>query len=253
MIKLKEILQGNDNPELAQYLKDFKSKNPNATTDEISDTIISYFQSKGQLMESTAKELAKLILPALVLVYGITNADSISKNVVNKVEKSHISQVASKSVKNAPSQEQMMKWVEKYSKKYHINSKNLVRLMGKESGFLIKKKSYNPFVVADQGNELGPSYGAAQIKVVTAKELYELEPESDVNPSHITSKKLQYDVEFNIRTSAKLLARYYYNKFQDVKNPRQRMAFAATAYNAGYTGAKKYGINTYGKHIGGIM
>ena len=257
MIKLKKILyEGISSSEMKDFLMNFKKENPNASIDDISNAILSFSQDGSVNEFKGGASLLKTIVPLLILIYGANNADAISKNVKNKLQNKHtISQVDKKklpTVKSTMEVKKIHEYIKKYSKKYHIHEKNLMNLLQKETGFSLSNKNYNPYVVGDVGNELGSSYGAGQIKVPVAKEIYTKFPENDVSPGDITDKKLKNDVEFNIRTAAKLLASYYHKDFKHIKGGRDRMAYAASAYNQGLYGTKSRGINQYGKFVGGI-
>ena len=229
--------------EVENFLRQYDAKNPNASVEDISSAILSHLQQQTDMVEETlASNTLKILLPALLAVYGPVVGNSIAKDVHKKIQ-SHITK---------PSSKQIAHWISKYSKMYGINEKYILRLARRETGFSSNSKSYNPYQVGDKNNTLGPSYGVCQIKVPTAKEIYELEPEHSINPNSITAKKLTHDVEFNIKTCAKILSTYY-KKFKNVKGHTSRIATAATAYNAGITGAKTYGINKYGKTIAGVL
>ena len=241
------------------FLLDFKKKNPNATPEEISRALWNHiFPQFKELEEAisprqSVKNFLKIVIPAIVLVYGSQNAKSIVDATAKQAKTPEIQQVIQNPIFSAGKglNAKIGKWILKYSKKYGIHPTNLLRLITRETEFSITNKNYRPNVVGDKGNTLGPSYGACQIKVATAKEIYTMFPESDVKPNSITAGKLQNDTEFNIRTAAKILAAHY-KKFGDIKHPRDRMAMAATAYNAGYTGAKTHGVNRYGRTIAGL-
>lgn len=257
MIKLKKILYENvSSSEMKDFLMNFKKENPTASINDISNAILSFSQDGSVNEFKGGASLLKTIVPLLILIYGAHNADSISKDIANKLQdKSSVSQVSKKEVpviKLTNDVKRIYSYIKKYSKQYNIHEKNLMNLLKKETEFSLSNKKYNPYVVGDIGNELGSSYGAGQIKVPVAKEIYTKYPESDVSLNDITSEKLKNDVEFNIRTAAKILSSYYYKDFKHIKGGRNKMAHAASAYNQGVYGTKSRGINKYGKFVGGI-
>jgi soluble lytic murein transglycosylase-like protein len=262
MLKLKYLLKEFVvSGELEKFLEKFKLENPQATADEISDAIIDFISEGGHISESIAMSILKYAIPAIMAVYGVSNpslAKDVAKKIQNKAKTTQVKQSSPKKKSSAKtiaqytSSEKISSWVKKYAKQYGISESALLRLLKKESSFVIGKKNYKTNLIGDKGNTLGPSYGPGQIKVVMAQEIYEEEPESGINPASITSGKLMNNPEFNIKTAAKILAHYYHKKFKKVKDNQERLAFAATAYNAGITGAREHGISDYGKTVAGM-
>lgn len=234
--------------DVEKFLKDFKQKNPKASEDQIADAILKFLYSRSEVEESLASTAMNYILPALMSIYGSNITASVGNILKSKLKSKH-TYVTQKPLKVTPIH--VSHWAKQYAKKYGIPEKNIMNLLHKESSFSAMAKNYDPYIVADKNNVLGPSYGACQVKVATAKEIYTQEPESDVSVGSITADKLTNDVKFNIRTAAKILAHYYHDSFKKIKNPRTRMQYAATAYNAGKAGARQHGINRYGKYVAG--
>lgn len=244
-MKLKTLLlESLSMTDLVAFLRHFKSGTPMADTNEISDAIVSFLHSKMGISESIKSTLVKIILSALLTVYSSQTANDVIRLVMKKMQQPQHAK---------PDNKQIIDWVNKYSKVYGVDRTYLMRLLDEETDFTAGSRNFNPFQVGDKNNTLGPSYGIAQIKLPTAKEIYSKKPESDVDTSSITPARLQYDVQFNIRTSAKLLA-YYYRQFKDTVDAKERMALAATAYNAGLPSTLESGeANDYGKYIAGLM
>ena len=119
---------------------------------------------------------------------------------------------------------QMYHYIEKYSRQYKIPRKYAYGIAYKETTYLGPDHiSYNPYRKSSAG-ALGPM----QIMPTTA----EL-----VNGKRPTSKKLKGDIEFNVKTSMKIL-----RKLKD-KHKSWKIVFGA--YNTGRPIVNKYAEDVY--------
>ena len=102
MIKLKKILyESVSQSEMKDFLIKFKKAVPNASIDDISNAIILFSENNGLVSEfKGAASLLKTIIPLLILIYGANNADSISKNIENKIQNKDA--ISHTSIKDTP-------------------------------------------------------------------------------------------------------------------------------------------------------
>lgn len=123
--------------------------------------------------------------------------------------------------------------VEKYSKKYNINSEFVKKILYNESSFKIDSKKYDANIVGDSGKSFGPG----QVQMETAEWIWKKYPESDVKK--VDKDRLLNDIDFNIRTLCKTLGYYYNEQFDYIKDTKKRFMKTAMAYNMGLSKSKK--------------
>jgi len=193
--------------ELAQLLVDLSLQN------------IQELSERGHKISALALSLAIAFAPLF-----------IDMNKAEDMANKKLEQLASQSEKQRAEEA-----INKYSKIYKIDKRVLEKVLHRETSYLSHSDvTYRASIVGDKRDKkMGPSYGAAQVKVPTARWIYKKFPEKDINPQDIKASLLQHNIDFNIRTAAKILGFYYNQVFSDVKNLSDRIALTAYAYNAG--------------------
>lgn len=225
----------------------------------LADFIIGLVNSNGELdqLEEAEKlsKVLKILMPLMIGYFSYPMIDSAIDIVRDKLGSEPIAIV------DAPSEkDEVTMWLKEYCNKYKVPEKVIRKMLNKESMFHTSEKYYDANLVGDHGNTLGPSYGAGQIKISTAKEVYAKKPESDIDPNEITADKLRNDTEFNIRTMCKLVRHFYDTlslkspKFKKIKDDNKKWGWAAVAYNSGINKAgsrvdKNKNQTGYGKYV----
>ena len=130
-------------------------------------------------------------------------------------------------------------WIKVYSEEYKIPSKMLESVFFQESRFLVGDTTYRSWLVGDGGR----SFGIGQVQIRTAQNLWK---DSAIV---ITGKKLRLDVQFNIKTSAKLLRLLYDNFEADYKKDKDVWLATLTCYNTGEGSFIKHGRRFNGYSI----
>lgn len=137
-------------------------------------------------------------------------------------------------------------YVVEYSVKYNIPFGIIESVLYQETQFHKNNADYNAYREGDAGKSLGPG----QVQVPTAKGVWK---DSDIV---ITSKKLKYDIQFNVETAAKLI-RHLYNKYKPFYANEKRLWLAVfTCYNTGEGSFEKnnrkfnnYAFEVYNRYI----
>lgn len=112
-------------------------------------------------------------------------------------------------------------WKNVYCKEYNIPREIMGGVLFLETKWEVADTSYNAHRVGDGGKSFGP----AQVQLQTARSVW-----GDPN---VTAKKLKYDIEFNIKTSTKLLRMLYDELRPQYTTEKSTWLATLSCYNMG--------------------
>ena len=133
-------------------------------------------------------------------------------------------------------------WLNVYTNQYNIPREIMDGMAWHETAWYPENTNYNAFRVGDKGKSFGP----LQIQLPTAKSAW-----VGINNIVVTSKKLRYDVKFNIETACRLMRQYHDDMSKKYKSEKDRWLAALTIYNMGLGKfiANNRRYNSYAKNI----